>query len=170
MINIIQFLFLMVISYLGLLVGNLLIFFAPEELEPGRKYLKNFFYILFSTTFFVALYLANVNLYISLGISSIIYFLILFLFSHNKQVPKLIYPSLGILFGISSMNSIVMMSTAGMVFLTGIAYGSISIKNYKEKNWKHWNKFLLYVKKILLENLGFILCSVVSFVVISFFF
>ena len=168
MISFIKFLIITVISYLGLFIGNLLIFFAPEELEPGRFFLRHLFYILFSSTFFVALYMSSINVALAVAMSLIIYFMLILSYTKSKHVSKIIMPMLAVLLGISSVDMRTFMSVAGMVFLTSIPFASISVKNYREKDWKKWKKFIKKTKKFLLTNSVSIFIVILWYAIIYF--
>ena len=132
--QIINYLLASIISYLGLLVGVILIKMAPEEQKPGKKYFilikKMIFFLIIA--FLLAYY--RLNLIFSL-------FLLLFLFilmltkKMKLEKPALAYFFLGIIFFLSSKIIDLFVIELVLVFLYGIPAASL-VFNIKKKNYK----------------------------------
>ena len=130
-----HYLFSSVISYLGLLIGIMLVKIAPEEQRPLERYLsltrKLFLFLIFV---FIMFYYFNNQFYF---ITLLGYFIfILFIdYKANDSLKKsiIIYAVLGILFFLSSKNTNLFVIESSLILLYGILTAS-SIYNRKEKN------------------------------------
>ena len=143
-----------IVSYLGLLVGVLLIKMAPEEQKPGRKYFvflkAGFFFFIASLMLFY--YWANI-------IFSIALLAFLFILMINKKLnlekSSLVYLFFGFIFYFSSKIFDLFIIESVLIFLYGIPNSSLIIKpgkiNYHEifvKNlWFFVPALILYLIK-----------------------
>jgi hypothetical protein len=138
-----------VISYLGLLLGVVLIKLAPEEQKPGKKYfilLKKilFFLILASLLFFY-----KINIILT---AVLLIFIIILMLTKKLNLGKsaLVYFFLGIMFYLSSKIPDLFVMESVLIFLYGIPNASLILKktNYFDilvKNlWFFVSVVLLY--------------------------
>ena len=142
-----------IISYLGLLVGILLIKMAPEEQKPGRKYFVFLKAVFFFFIIALILFYYGVNLIFSLAI-----LVLLFVFMINKklhlEMSAIVYLLFGFVFYFSSKIFDLFIIESALIFLYGIPASSLIIKprkgNYKEifiKNlWFFLPVLILYLK------------------------
>ena len=129
----ITYLLVSLTSYLGLLLGVILINMAPEEQKPGKKY----FIFLKKILFF--LIIASLLLYYSQNILLnifILVFIIILMLNKKMNLNKsiLVYLFFGIIFYLSSkdLNLLVIQST--LIFLYGVPNSSL-ILDRKKKNY-----------------------------------
>ena len=129
-----------VLSFLGLLVGIILIKLAPEEQKPGKKY-----FILIKK---IILFLIIALFFIYLKINLIILFLLLIItliMLTNKKITLesnlLVYLMLGIFFSLSSKIFYLFIIESVLIFLYGIPTSSLELK----KN----NYYSVFVKNLV---------------------
>jgi len=136
-----------IISFLGLLIGILLVEIAPEEQKPLQKYFvllrKIFLFLIF--IFLVFFYFNNAfNLMILL-----VYFAFLLFVEYKvndlSKKSIIVYASIGILFFLSSKNLNLFVIESSLILLYGITIASL-MYNRREKN----------IYKIISYNLIFI--------------
>ncbi|MDP7322742.1 MAG: hypothetical protein QF729_02255 [Candidatus Woesearchaeota archaeon] len=130
-----------IVSYLGLLLGIILIKFAPEEKKPGKKYfilLKKilFFLILVSLLFFY-----KVNIILT---TVLLFFIIVLMLNGKINLDKsaLVYFFLGIIFYLSSKILNLFIIEAVLIFLFSIPTASL-ILNLKKRNY-----YAVFVKNL----------------------
>ena len=124
-----------IISYLGLLVGTLLIKMAPEEQKPGRKY-----FIFLKAVFFFFIIALILFCYSAAIIFSLAILVLLFVLMINKKLnlekSYLVYLFFGFVFYFSSKIFNLFIIESALIFLYGIPASSLIIKprknNYKE--------------------------------------
>lgn len=116
-----------IIAYLGLLLGVILIKFAPEEQKPGKQYfilLKKILFILILASF---LFFYKINF-----ILSIMILIIVLIISKKTNLSKshLIYFILGIIFYFSYFSKIfdLFIIESILMFLYGIPTASLILK------------------------------------------
>lgn len=152
----INYFFASVISYLGLLIGIILIKIAPEEQKPLKKYFIHFRRILmFIILFLVLFYFINnyLILIILLGL-----FLILIYFEHKSNdffIKSFInYSFLGIIFFAVSNNSNLFTLESSLILIYGLPTASLL---YKKKN--HFKIFYYNLSFLVIANLLFLIFS-----------
>lgn len=134
----INYFFASVISFLGLLVGIILIRIAPEEQKPLSKYfslLGNIF--LFLIFVFQIFYHFNSRIYLA----ALVFLLAALLAAEFKikaplKKSVLIYSVFGILFFISSVNTGLFAIESSLIFLYGIQAGSMMYSKKKNNAYK----------------------------------
>ncbi|MFP4112012.1 MAG: hypothetical protein ACLFPQ_00645 [Candidatus Woesearchaeota archaeon] len=155
--NFITYLIAAIVSYLGVFAGNLLIFIAPEELAPGRKYFRYFFFIMLSASIFFFIYVKNGGIAISLFIALLVLLFSSFLYKRFPLLKYAIYPLLGFFLGLSAKSDMFTIM-ASLVFLTGFPFGSYIIKEYRKKD-----------RKVILKNTFVVSVSFFVFAIIFWF-
>lgn len=145
------------ISYLGMLAGIMLIFIAPEELAPGRKYFRQLFYILFSLCIFMTLY--SINLWAAIITSIVVFIAMSYAYSKIPLARVLVYPLLGVFIGLSSGSQQSLLVMSALVFITGFPFGSLTIKEYRKKDRA------MLIRRPMIFNLTYFLLVVVLFFV-----
>ena len=129
--QIINYLLASIVSYLGLLVGIILVRVAPEEQKPGKKY----FILIKKIIFF--LIVAFLLVYYKINfIFSLLALLIIGIIIIGKKLEKseFAYFLLGIVFFISSKMADLFIIESVLVFLYGITAASLLL-NLKKKNY-----------------------------------
>ena len=161
--QIINYFLASIISYLGIALGIILIYIAPEEQKQGKKYFSFLKYIFFV---FIILFLSFYyykNIFIVL---LIIVFLIIFIFLNKKfKISKLkklndinksliIYFILAIIFYLSYININLFIIESSLIFLYGIVNTSL-IFSMKRKNYM----------EILLKHVLFVIITLTLFLI-----
>lgn len=130
-----------IISYLGLLIGVILIKLAPEEKKPGKKYfilLKKiiFFLIIVSLLFFY-----KVNIILT---TVLLFFIIVLMLNKKINLDKsaLVYFFLGIVFYLSSRILNLFVIESVLIFLFSIPTASLIL------NLKKINYYAVFVKNL----------------------
>ena len=150
----INYFFASVVSFLGLLVGIILVRIAPEEQKPLEKYfvlLRRIFLLL--VFIFLMFYYFNKTFYI-LTLAVYLVFLLFVEYQLNDQIMKsmIIYTILGILFFASISNQNLFVIESSLIFLYGIPAASL-VYSRKNKNYSG----------IFFSNFGFIAVSTILF-------
>jgi len=122
-----------IISYLGLLLGIILIRLAPEEKKPGKKY-----FILMKKTLFFIILVALLFFYeINIILTTIFLFFIIILILTKKirlEKTAFVYFLLGIILFFSSKIFNLFVLETILIFIYGIVTSSI-ILNIKKRNY-----------------------------------
>lgn len=132
----INYFFASVISFLGLLIGIILVKIAPEEQKPLEKKfsLARKFFLLLIFIFLIFYYIHQVYY------SVILVLLLMFLLIVEQKVKNLlkksifIYSALGVLFFLSSNNLNLFMIESSLILLYGISTASL-LYRIREKNF-----------------------------------
>ncbi len=131
-----NYFFASLVSFLGLLVGIVLVKIAPEEQKPLEKnfhFLRKVF-LLMALLFLVPYYLYN---FFYMAILALIFVFLIFIEYRISGLCKksmLAYPLLGILFFLSSKNTSLFAIESSLIFLHGLPTASLIWKE-KEKNY-----------------------------------
>ena len=145
----INYFFASVASYLGLLIGVMLVKMAPEEQKPLEKYFVLLRKILLLMIFlFILFYYLNDYLNILILIAYLAF--LLFAEYKLKDLSKksiVTYTILGILFFLSSKNQNLFTIESSLILLYGLPTASL-LYNKREKNYR-----------ILLYSSGFVLIA-----------
>ena len=140
-----------VVSYLGLLIGILLIKMAPEEQKPGRKY---FIFLKMAAFFFVIallMFYFSVNILLSLVLLFSIFILMIKKRLHLEK-SALVYLLFGFIFYFSSKIFTLFVLESVLIFLYGIPNSSLII-NPRKNNYKD----------IFVKNIWFFLPAIVLY-------
>jgi hypothetical protein len=125
----------LIFAFMGVYVGALLAFIAPEELKPGKAYFRAFANTVLVFLILVLLYAYGANLFvlILLGVASSV-----FLYFTNETTPinQLAYFLLGIAFYFSAKSSDLLIVTATLIFLYGMPLGSLYVARRMKKSRK----------------------------------
>ncbi len=133
-------------AFSGLAAGIAIGFFAWEEVNPGRQYLK----LLQSAIFMLAL-VALLH-YMQAGILlKIAFYLAAAIFLLKFNASELSYPLLAVMMYASS-NREGMLMVAGMVFLYGLPAGTLAIEKNKD--------VLRQAGRIIIRHSSFLLISI----------
>lgn len=149
----INYFFASIISYLGLLIGMLLIKIAPEEQKPLEKYFILMRNILLLLIFIFIIFYYFKGYLILFSLIGYFLFLLFVEFKINDSLKKSIitYIILGILFFLSSKNLNLFVIESSLILLYGLPTASL-IYNKKE------------YYKIIFYNLGFIILANLLFI------
>lgn len=146
--QIISYFLAAIISYLGLLVGVILIKTAPEEQKPGKKY-----FVILKKTIFLLVLAFYMFFYRFNPVLSLVLLTITFVLMLNKKLKLektgLTYFFFGIVFALSSRVIDLLVVESALIFLYGLPTASLVLKkkNYKEifvKNLWFFVPVLLY--------------------------
>ena len=154
----INYFFASIISFLGLLIGVMLVKIAPEEQKPLEKYFVLARKILLLGIFIFAIFY-YFNYPFNLLILTAYFVFLLFMKYKINDLSKssiITYTLLGILFFLSSKNTNLFVIESSLILLYGIPTASL-IYNKKEKN--HY--------KLLFYNIGFVIIANLLFFIKS---
>jgi hypothetical protein len=116
-----------IVSYLGLLLGIILIRLAPEEQKPGKKYFILSRKVLFFLIIAFLLFFYRINLIFS---SLLLMFLLVLMLANKMRLEKnvLVYILLGTVFFLSSRTENLFVIESALIFLYGIPTASLQLK------------------------------------------
>jgi|TARA_Y100000310_G_C20656250_1_gene802128 hypothetical protein len=120
-----------IISFLGLLLGIILIKFAPEEQKPGKKYFMAFKTIISILVVLVFIIFSKFNVFAFTGL---LVFVLLLFNKKFKNNDALIYLVLGTILALSYKNINLFLIESVLIFLYGIPAASLTF-NVKKKNY-----------------------------------
>lgn len=159
--QLINYFFASIISFLGLLIGILLVKIAPEEQKPLGKYFAILRKILLLIIFiFIIFYYFND--YLNLAAAILLFMLLVFIECKIRSLPKksaMIYSILGVLFFLSSKNTNLFAIESSMVLLYGLPTASLM---YSRKERNH--------HKLAFYNIWFVAVANLLFAVTTFHF
>jgi len=126
-----RYLLAVVVSFLGLLVGSLLIFMASEEQKPGKKYfifVQNMVFALISA---LLLFFYNLNIILVIMVP-----LIMFILMHYTKDGKrsyVLFPLIGVVFYLVFVDNLLLIILSLLTFIYGLvtAFLLIDVKNKK---------------------------------------
>ena len=156
-----NYFFASIISYLGLLIGIILVNTAPEEQKPMEKYFiacrKIFLLMIFA--FLIFYYFRNLFYFFTL--TTYLVFILFVEFTAKSLLRKsmLAYAILGILFFLSAQNTNLFVIESSLIMLYGMPAASL-MYNRREKNYYN----------IILYNLGFIISANLLYLITTFHF
>jgi len=160
---------LLILSFLGLIMGLILSHIAVEELPDVIKYIKYFNILIVSLIVFLTIYPLST---VYATISSVLLLVLLFFFI-DKIHNYIIYASMGGIFYASSiLNNLFVITT--LLFILGISLGTTtSYSYYNTKKYKHTEniKFKDYINitKILLTKYSYyLIVGIIFFIVFEF--
>lgn len=155
--QIINYFLASIISYLGIALGIILIYIAPEEQKPGKKYFSILRYIFFISIllFLLSFYYKNIFL-ILFAIASFIIFLLLdekLKIKTPKKINKItninksliIYTILAIILYLSSKNTNLFIIESSLIFLYGTSNASLLFDKKKKNYIEILSKHILFV-------------------------
>lgn len=158
-----DFLLSAIVVFLGLVVGAILAFIAPEELKPGEKYFSIFrrALLLSITIIFAYQYFTEVWL-ILLMVVFIGYSFYLFHFAKQKSKERMIYFLLGFILFLAYKDRAIFLIQSTIIFLYGLPEGTLFAKEFIK------NKRLFVVKKLFLCYWPFLLTSLLPSILFEF--
>ncbi len=133
-------------AFSGLAVGMIVGFFAWEEVNPGRQYLKLLQSVIFMLALVALLHYMQAGILLKIALYPAA---AVFLLKFNAS--ELSYPLLAIMMYAAS-NREGMLMVAGMVFLYGLPTGSIALEKNKD--------VLRQAGRILIRHSSFLLISI----------
>ena len=150
----INYFFASVISFLGLLIGIILVKIAPEE---QKKYKNNFSLsrkIIFSLIFvFIIFYYINLWFYLLTLVVYVVFILIVEYKTKDLFTKSmLIYGIFGILFFLSSNNIGLFTITSSLILLYGLPTASLMYKKMEKNIFKilFYNSIFIIIANLLL--------------------
>ena len=146
-----------IIAFLGFPIGILLAKISPEEIKTGKKYFKIIQTILLVFILFFLLDFLKLNIFITIIITSFV-FLLSFYWSRNKSF--LFYLLFPLVIYFSKINLKLFALQASIIFVFGLATGSLVVK---VKNKKFISPFKELVKIVLINSI-FILLSILALI------
>ena len=145
-----NYFFASIITFLGLLIGIVLIRIAPEEQKPLDKYfiMLRRILLLIIFAFLIFYYFKNFFIFFTLVIYLIFAVFVEFKTKNLLRKSMLAYSILGILFFLSVQNINLFVIESSLMLLYGMPTASL-IYNRKENNYH----------KLFLYNLGFVVAA-----------
>lgn len=145
-----------IISFLGLLIGILLIKIAPEEQKPLEKYFVLLRKILLLLIFVFIIFFYYTNWFYVLILMIYLVFLLFFEYKINELLKRsiFIYTLLGILFFLSLKNTNLFAIESTLILLYGVSTASL-LFNKKENNYF----------KIIFYNIGFVIIATLLYLI-----
>ncbi len=120
-------------AFLGVYVGAILAFISPEELKPGRMYLRACMntVLIFTVLILLYSYNAHIAVLILLGVaaSSFLYYT-----SDTSPVNQIAYFLLGIAFFFAAKNADLFILISSLVFIYGLPLGSLFVLRKAKKS------------------------------------
>lgn len=152
----VNYFFASVISFLGLLIGIMLVKIAPEEQKPLEKYFKlSRRVLLYAIFLFVMFYYFNNVFYISALIGYLLLLLLVeYKISNLMRKSMTIYSLLGILFFLGSKNANLLVIESSLILLYGLPAASMI---YSKKGKNHYNVIFYNTGFLIIANLLFFL-------------
>lgn len=120
------------VSFLGISVGTILVFIAPEEQKPLKKYTLFFQYGLLLLIFLFSLFFFFIqNKLIFSGLLLLLFTSIYLMKNHHFPSP-IIYLFLAVVFYMGSLNQNLFIIESTLIFLYGITTGILLTKRRKK--------------------------------------
>ena len=138
-----NYIFVLIVSFSGVFAGHILALLAKEELKQGKRWfmlLEKIIFILILLVF--SLYVFSVRKFILLA--GVLAFLIYFRLSRTKIKQSLVYLGLGALLFLLS-DSPVFTVEAALIFLYGLPLGSLLTYELRRK------KEMVVLKELLIQ-------------------
>ena len=148
-----DYLLITIISFLGLIIGTLLIFMASEEQKPGKKYFILIQNITFTLIIASLLFFYNLHKVLIIILSVIVYLLLIFM--KNKKRTHALYPLIGLFFYIVLNNKTFLIIIASLTFIYGLTTAFLQI-NVKDKK---------SILKLILSHSTFLLTALLPFLI-----
>ena len=143
-----HYLLVALISYLGLILGAVLAFIAPEELKPGRKLL-----LLLKRALFVAIFLFFIILSGTEKVIVSVLLLVLAAVLVKYADGKVYYMVLGLLFYLSSAMMASFLVIASLIFCFGLPTGTLFVDRVFSEKKKN---ILVIIQRLVLHHLLFL--------------
>ncbi len=163
----IQYLLILIISYLGLFAGFFLCKISPEELNAGNKYFKFLNKIIIATLLFLLIK----SFFQTAGLVYTILLGILCLFSIKINLnsgfgPQILYGIFPILLFYSSYKGNYFEIFASLIFLYGMIYTSYFLKEFTDFNNRKilLNNYTVFKKLFFRTNL-YIILGVITIII-----
>lgn len=161
-----DFLMATIIVFLGIIIGTLLAFIAPEELKPGIKYFSLMKKILMVAIalIFIYQYLTEVWLLLLMAVF-VGYYFYLANFAKKESKEKMIYFLMGFILFLSYEDATIFLVQASLIFLYGLPEGTLFANQFigKKKCAK-----LNVIKHLLLNYCPFLLTSLLPSILFEF--
>ncbi len=124
MTDVLTFSGVILIIYLSVIVGRLLFFIAPEEIEPGRKWLKPLSALLFFALFFFSIESSTIRYSLSI-VMLMLPFIAPERFLRDKIMSRMSIAMLGIVIGMMTLFSEDVVLTASLSFLSMAVFSGL---------------------------------------------
>ena len=125
-----NYILVLLISYARILIGSLLIFFAPEEQKPGRIYFKITQAIIFVLVLFFTLLSFRLHMIL---IGAVVLFVGLLLYLKKMSNSYIEYGLFAFIFYLSAKNVSLFLISSSLIFVYGLPTGSLLAKNKRKK-------------------------------------
>jgi hypothetical protein len=144
--EVLNYLIISFLTYLGLLVGIILSGMAKEELKPGKKYFVLMHNIVLAIIFYLVLNFFKINALL-VFILPLVLVSVLFFYKELYKKSYIVYLLLGLasMFIFKDINYLIVCLT--LIFFYGFLISALNI-DFNKKNYY----------KILYSNLGFFVC------------
>ncbi|MBW2964267.1 hypothetical protein KY363_02300 [Candidatus Woesearchaeota archaeon] len=120
-------------AFLGVYVGAVLAFICPEELKPGKGYLRSFMntVLIFLALILLYAYGAHIAVLILLGVAATIF---LYYTSDNTPINQIAYFILGIALFFAARSTDLFITISSMIFIYGLPLGSLFVLRKGKKS------------------------------------
>lgn len=142
-----NYILLIILSYLGLATGVIISYFAKEELKPGKKYFQKAIPLIYGTIVFI-----TVKFYEFHFLITIIVAIIAIIITYYLQKFEVILYSFSVIFLFLNQSVNYVPKIALLIFVYGLLVAGI------EFNIK--NNILSNLKQILLKNITFLIVGI----------
>jgi|GEM_PF-2338006 len=122
----ITYILTLMFTFLGVYVGAILAFIAPEELKPGKLYFKAFMNTILVFIFMILLYAYGANLFI-LIVLGVVASLFLYFTSEITPINQIAYFFLGVVYYFSTLTMDLFIVISSMIFIYGLPLGSMYV-------------------------------------------
>ncbi len=153
MVTFLNYLIMSIVAYLGLAGGFILAVLASEELKDGRRYFMALKDIMTVLLMLLLLYIQEP----ALGIIVLIGVAVYFRFLREVEDIRIIYPLAGAIMGVLSQFSGVVTLAASLIFIMGLASGTICAMENEKRTRKQ------QISYILLSNISFFVTALPLF-------
>jgi hypothetical protein len=160
------YMLVLLVSFLGLIIGVIVSNMAIEEIDNAKKYLMNFNTLIVPTIVLIATY--DINNVFSLIFSSIL--LILLFIIRGKYNDTWMYSCMGAIFYVSTIGK-QMLTVAILIFIYGMSISTINAsEHFKKKiNGKvRFSENVSLLKKLLVKYGYYLLISIVFYVMFTY--
>ena len=146
MMQFLNYLLALIISFSGLIIGLALAIIAKEEISPGKKYFIFLQKAILLLIFIFLIYFLKLNL-INWIIVLLFIFIYLIKYQWNKKINEsfYIYLILSIIFYISSKSLNLFIIESSLIFLYGLPTGTLSTAKNKKESIINILKNMLFI-------------------------
>lgn len=114
---------LIVLTFIGFVIGIILSLIAPEEMKDGKKYFIILRAIIFVFIIFITCEILGFHILVSTALSLLI--ILFVLYKKTEHINYFFYIILGVVFAISYIQQELFILQASLIFIFGLPSGSL---------------------------------------------